>query len=255
MKWWHWLILELLTIFGVIAWIYFFPSEIEYDFAKGMIGFVLFYAIENCKDINKRRLNRMKKIKGYNIVKEKTNELLVSIEIGNDEVIERNGYKVIPFYEEGNPTIEQNCGENRVEGGVLSVSGSVSEKHTCKEFIGETVFKGKKAYCKNRNCDLPACDNFKPKKEKHCRPFKDCSELIEYWYDFTGVINCSPKLFMPEIWVKHKRYGTENLIMAFDNDNESIGGSCVFIQDQWFTLQELYENFVFLDGSCIGAIL
>lgn len=57
MKWWHWLILELLIIFGVMAWIYFFPSEIEDDFARGMIGFVLIYAIENCKDINRR--NRM----------------------------------------------------------------------------------------------------------------------------------------------------------------------------------------------------
>ena len=49
----------------------------------------------------------MKQIKGYNIVKEKTNELLVSIKIGNDEVIERDGYKVIPFYEEENYTVEQ----------------------------------------------------------------------------------------------------------------------------------------------------
>lgn len=57
MKWWHWLILELLIIFGVMAWIYFFPNEIEDNFAKGMIGFVLIYAIENCKEINRR--NRM----------------------------------------------------------------------------------------------------------------------------------------------------------------------------------------------------
>lgn len=68
----------------------------------------------------------MKKIKGYNIVKEKTNELLVSIEIGNNEVIEKDGYKVIPFYEEENPTIEQNAGENQIEGGVISISGSVN---------------------------------------------------------------------------------------------------------------------------------
>ena len=59
MKWWHWLILELLIIFGVMAWIYFFPREFEDDFAKGMIGFVLIYAIEKYKDINRR--NRMSK--------------------------------------------------------------------------------------------------------------------------------------------------------------------------------------------------
>ncbi len=47
MKWWHWLILELLIVFEVIALVYFFPSEIkEGDFARGMIGFVLIYVIE-----------------------------------------------------------------------------------------------------------------------------------------------------------------------------------------------------------------
>lgn len=85
MKWWHWLILELLIIFGVMAWIYFFPREFEDDFAKGMIGFVLIYAIEKYKDINRR--NRMSE----------------------------------------NYTIEQNAGENQIEGGVVSISGSVEK--------------------------------------------------------------------------------------------------------------------------------
>ena len=85
MKWWYWLILELLIMFGLIAWIYFFPSEIEDDFAKGMIGFVLFYAIENCKDINRR--SRMSE----------------------------------------NYTVEQNAGDNRIEGGVVGISGSVKK--------------------------------------------------------------------------------------------------------------------------------
>ncbi len=80
MKWWHWLILELLIIFGVIAWIYFFPSEFEYDFAKGMIGFVLLYCV-------KERRIRMSE----------------------------------------NYIIEQNAGENRIEGGVVGISGSVKK--------------------------------------------------------------------------------------------------------------------------------
>ena len=53
MKWWYWVILELLIIFGVMAWIYFFPSDFEYAFAKGMVGFVLIYTIEDCKDIKR----------------------------------------------------------------------------------------------------------------------------------------------------------------------------------------------------------
>ena len=55
MKWWHWLILELLIIFGVMAWIYFFPSDFKDDFAKGMIGFVLIYAIEECRDYMEKK--------------------------------------------------------------------------------------------------------------------------------------------------------------------------------------------------------
>lgn len=121
--------------------------------------------------------------------------------------------------EEGNPTIEQNAGENRIEGGVLSVSGSVSEKHY--------------------------------------RPFKDCDELIEHFTRMNEVELGNtpiyyPQTYKPCIWVKHKRYGTGNLIIAFDNNNESIGGSCVFLQDAWFDMQELFDNFTFLDESPCG---
>ena len=112
---------------------------------------------------------------------------------------------------ERNPTIEQNAGENRIEGGVVSVSGSVSKY----------------------------------------RPFKNCDELIRFYKDISGCYDGA--LFKPCIWVKHKRYGTENLITAFDNDNESIGGSCVFVQDIWLDMQELFDNFTFLDDSPCGV--
>lgn len=192
----------------------------------------------------------MKKIKGYNIVKEKTNELLVSIEIGNDEVIERNGYKVIPFYEEENPTIEQNAGENQIEGGVVSVSGSVDKSEDeCNPRICEKCFAENCIGC-HKN------DMFKAKPESNLRPFKDCDELVECWERkiFIPVMQYTKQkvLFRPEIWVKSKEYGTDNLITAFDNDNESIGGSCVFIQDMWVDMKELFDNFTFLDGSPCG---
>ena len=88
---------------------------------------------------------------------------------------------------------------------------------------------------------------------KHYRPFKNCDELIDYWYDFTGVINCSPKLFMPTIWVKHKEYGTDFLITAYDNDNESIGAN-VIINDIGVTMKMLFDNYTFCDGSVCGVI-
>lgn len=49
MKWWHWLILELLIIFGVIAWIYFFPSDYEEDFCKALLVYVLIFCIEKTR--------------------------------------------------------------------------------------------------------------------------------------------------------------------------------------------------------------
>ena len=90
MKWWYWLVLELLIIFGVIAWIYFFPSEIEEDFAKGLIGFGLFYCIEG--------------------VRKTMSE---------------------------NYTIEQNAGENRIEGGVVGISGTVKNEEAIEHITYE----------------------------------------------------------------------------------------------------------------------
>ena len=69
-----------------------------------------------------------------------------------------------------------------------------------------------------------------------------------------GLIPVYSGLDVPCIWVKHKRYGTENLITAYDNDNESIGGSCVMIQDIWIDMQELFDNFTFCDGSPVGKL-
>ena len=175
MKWWYWLVLELLIIFGVMAWIYFFPSEFEYDFGKGLIGTALIYAIENSRDINRRKTMSE------------------------------------------NYTDEQNTGENQIEGGVVSISGSVEKQH---------------------------------------RPFKDCNELKKHYLNLykkkVGIVPVDSGLDVPYIWVKSIEYGTENLITAFDNDNESIGGSCVFVQDIWLDMQELFDNFTFLDGSPCG---
>ena len=85
MKWWYWLVLELLIIFGVIAWIYFFPNDFEYDLGKGLFGFTLIYAIEKYRETNRRKT-----------------------------VIETH-------------TIEQNAGENQIEGGVVSVNGTAKK--------------------------------------------------------------------------------------------------------------------------------
>ena len=160
---------------------------------------------------------------------------------------------------EENHTIEQNCGENRIEGGVLSVSGSVSEpwyvieddgEYYVRTYIGTTGKGFEKVMCRGT---MEECLKWKEEHEKkHYRPFNNCDELIEHWCDvILGIFKAEE--YRPNIWVKHKHYGVENLITAFDNDNESIGGSCVFIQDMWCDMAELFEQYTFLDGSPCGV--
>lgn len=54
MKWWYWLILEILILCGVTAWIYFFLSEDGFfEFSKCFIGAELIYLIETFRKHNK----------------------------------------------------------------------------------------------------------------------------------------------------------------------------------------------------------
>jgi len=104
-----------------------------------------------------------------------------------------------------NYTIEQNCGENRVEGGVLSISGSVSEKHY--------------------------------------KPFEDTAELMVHYSKHFNID--FPPFYEPIIWVKRKDNDSRFLITGY----EELG---VFLEDCWQDLNDLHEQYVFLDGSCIG---
>lgn len=96
-------------------------------------------------------------------------------------------------------------------------------------------------------------------EEEHYRPFNDCGELVDCWKKkmyvpaFYYTKDFRDKLSRPDIWVKSKEYGTENLITAFDGNNESIGGSCVFIQDIWIDMKELFDSFTFCDSSPCGV--
>ena len=91
------------------------------------------------------------------------------------------------------------------------------------------------------------------KREKRYRPFKDCNELIDAWIkkieSETEYRFAKTHLQKPSIWVKSKTYGTENCITVFDNYDESIRGSCVFLQDMWLDMNDLFNNFTFLDNS------
>ena len=80
------------------------------------------------------------------------------------------------------------------------------------------------------------------------RPYKDTEEMIA---DFKQKMNFEGwSFYVPMIWVRTKDTGTQNLITAFDN---TVGGSCVFVQDTWKSLADLFEDYEYLDGSPIGV--
>lgn len=157
-------------------------------------------------------------------------------------------------------------------------STSEVKKKSCKGCLHLEMARDGSMYCKQEECvkDKPKLTEVKPvtaedlkedkdishkmrdvvQSIKHWRPFKDCEELIEFVSkrDYPNIqIDWSVK--KPFIWVKSKEYGTENLITAFDNTC-SVGATvcpCVFIQDIWIDLQQLYDNFEFLDSSPCGC--
>ena len=56
MKWWRWLVLELLIIFGVMAWIFFFPqSTWEEDCCRALSAFVIIFCIEKIRKLFKEK--------------------------------------------------------------------------------------------------------------------------------------------------------------------------------------------------------
>lgn len=116
---------------------------------------------------------------------------------------------------EENHTILQNAGENRIEGGVVSISGSVAKQY---------------------------------------RPFKDCSELIEcYQKKYKSAVGCDiyfPSLYKPCIWIRDKTEdakGDIELITGFtEHGNVLLNGTS-------YPLQHLFQMYEFLDGSPCGV--
>ena len=180
MKWWYWLILELLIIFGVMAWIYFFPED---AFAKGMIGFVLFYATEECKNENRRKI--MSK----------------------------------------NYTVEQNAGENRIEGGVVSISGSVNIpdiKRECKT-------------CKNPYCSRTIEERQNREVQVHTQYGWECEDKEKYLQNDGGYVLVKKEEFEKAV----KSFTPKNEVVdviayaiyyTANPDSEMCVPNCAYIQ-------------------------
>lgn len=163
----------------------------------------------------------------------------------------RNGIKFRVKLEE-NPTIEQDAGENKIEGGVLSVSSSVTKDYSepicreCTRFSFCGIAKHKESHS--------ACTKFIQNKfkEKHYRPYKDCYELINAWKSKTDF--GSTDYAMPQIWLKEKD-STISMITDFrchKLDGEILG-SWVTLDGENYNMQELFEEYTFLDDSPCGV--
>lgn len=120
-----------------------------------------------------------------------------------------------------------------------------------------------KAYCEGKELEvadknignwgdvlaIEPCFNFdsfdyRIKPTEEYRPYKDCDEMIaDYKARFNT--NCS-SYAMPLIWVKHKKSNCRYLIHTYA-ENE------VYINNDRYTLEELFEYFEYLNGSKIGV--
>jgi hypothetical protein len=118
MKWWHWLILELLILFGTTTWIYFFPDEVEVNLAKGVFGFALIYFIETLRNAtnDKKKTGEEKDkmfkteldwVSAYKKLKEDNEDLKQSLDWANER--ESEDCKRIATLEEENKKLKKRC--------------------------------------------------------------------------------------------------------------------------------------------------
>ncbi len=109
-------------------------------------------------------------------------------------------------------------------------------------------------YISLESVDEPCCDCIDSDKYKsQFRPFKDCSELIEYYQKkYKSAVGCDiyfPSLYKPCIWIRDKTEdakGDIELITGFtEHGNVLINGTS-------YPLQHLFQMYEFLDGSPCG---
>ena len=92
------------------------------------------------------------------------------------------------------------------------------------------------------------CCEFRVKPEKKWRPFKNIQELKQAW-DAKRSPLVHPELEEHFIWIRDKkRPDITRLITGFNG-----GRKCVAIAGEWRTLEALFDEYEFLDGSPCGV--
>lgn len=87
------------------------------------------------------------------------------------------------------------------------------------------------------------------------RPYESIDEMVEDYCDKSGELRLA-RLSMPYIWVKYKnkRWGdTKHLLTSFNNACE--GHSYVWIANGWVSLEELFDDYTYLNGSPCGKLV
>lgn len=96
-------------------------------------------------------------------------------------------------------------------------------------------------------CRSPDCYRIKPKEV--WRPYRDCSEMIDDFIKKFYTDDCIS--FMPLIWLKCKDSPDRRfLVTGFDDE---CGESGVYTSVDWYSLDELFANFTYLDDTVCGA--
>lgn len=94
---------------------------------------------------------------------------------------------------------------------------------------------------------------YRIKPEHEYRPFESLQELFEHW---KLIVGCAAKPnSMPLIWIKSKNQGNSKIefISGFNLDEDKV----VIINTLYniYSLEEMFENFTFLDGTPFGVVL
>ena len=84
---------------------------------------------------------------------------------------------------------------------------------------------------------------YRIKLEEEYRPFEDVAELMLYYQQHFNAV--CPPYAEPLIWVKDKS-DNRYLITGYDE-------KCVYLENIWIEMKDLFEKYTFLDGSCIGG--
>ena len=114
------------------------------------------------------------------------------------------------------------------------------------------------AYCEGKIIQWNDCGTwrdmtlFVPNNNVECRvkpteqfrPYKDTDEMIRDWYDRRHEVLFDT--IMPLIWVKNKEDKLKLSVISFSKD-------AVFTSEGWVDMQELFDDYEYLDGSKIGV--